>query len=363
MMKSAPPKTDAQRAKQKRKRQRRSVAKRQALELKLGTRAVDAANHNAQHRFFQSLDSKQSRYPIDDYKTRDRGFVSRSGHIDIAALTTEFGPILRLSAQMKVRRVSEPDLDEKKIVPAILSSAIKPEIVDWEHPELDSPPSMSKEEELRKVLALAKGLIFKADRTYRCRLGFQNSIQTTSGGVVATQLNVSSVVSSVEWSVIDQLFDEIFIHSMTVNYQPHNLGGIGVNGSAGTGARENVNTTSNTTSPLSVGLIMASYFGNVGAPATAAAMTANPNRKIAHSGSPWRYVWRNNVRYDPRGISLDPTSSALGWTGWTEITNANLVGGFMYIRALADIVVGNASAAVFLGSYELSYDVSFRARV
>jgi len=200
------------------------------------------------------------------------------------------------------------------------------------------------------------GMLFKADKPYRCKLGIHNNISTNGSGIITSVLNVSSVTTTTEWSTIVALFDEGFVHSMECRYQPFNITGVGPQAAT---AVPTVTAVAAAQGIQNCGVIMAAYFNNVSTLTSSTALIANPNHKLAHSAKPFTYTWRNNCRFDPRGLALDPTAN-WGWQGWTFVGSLNQNGGFVQIRGINDPTL---AVSAVLGTFELIYDVSFRARV
>jgi hypothetical protein len=208
------------------------------------------------------------------------------------------------------------------------------------------------------ALKLLKGILFKSDRPYRCSLGLHNNISCNGSGLIVSSFSVSGIASVYEWSSLAALFDECFVHSMIIKFQPFNITGVGP--SLGGGAALVTVTGASTLAQgiQNCGMIIAGYFSATGSVSTAAGMTANPNHRIVHSAKAFTYSWRNNVRFDPHGISLDPLTS-VGWNGWVFVASVGEMGGFVQMRGINDVVL---AAAAVLGTFELMYDVSFRAR-
>lgn len=203
--------------------------------------------------------------------------------------------------------------------------------------------------------------VFKADTPYRCRLGRSINVATSASGVLNYQQAVSDIANTSEWTSIDALFDEFFVHSMTVHFQPYNR-----HSSAGAGA---INTTVNAAQVTSTagstvtssGVYLVSLFNGATYYTSAAAMLANPTRALKMSDETWSYAWKNNTRFDPRGPALS-SASAESWQGWTLISATSNYGGTVQMRTATDITYGDAVHAWNLGSIALIFDVSFRAR-
>lgn len=203
-------------------------------------------------------------------------------------------------------------------------------------------------------------MLFKADKPYRCRLGYFNNVATSAAGVLNFSINVNSIGSVAEWSSIDALFDECFVHSMTWRYQPYNRHGSAGTNTAGGPAIPQVATASaglvNT-----CGVVLVSLFHGAPNYATANAMLDNATMKLALSDEPWSYAWRNNERFDPRGPGMSD-GTGLSWQGWMNVTNVARLAGNIQMRTAVDQALGDLTHALDLGSIAVLFDVSFRAR-
>jgi len=219
---------------------------------------------------------------------------------------------------------------------------------------------MLEELVFKKALIMAKGLLFKADKPYRCRLGVYSQMATNGSGVLNFVVTTANVVNCTEWSTLDVLFDECFVHSYSIKYLPYNTP-LAVPVSSGA-VPTVITTTSAVTGVASQGLIMACYFSTAVSTAAADTFFSNPNHKLAHSAKPFRYTWRNNTKFEKRGPSFSPSATTSGWLGWTNVSQAGDLGGCIGIRALHDTAFGSTSNTVTLGSLVQMYDVSFRAR-
>jgi hypothetical protein len=230
--------------------------------------------------------------------------------------------------------------------------------VSDEKTETKSPPALRDPESPSLMKGMMRGM-FKADHPYRTRLGLSSVLNTSAAGVLNTSFAVTSISSTQEWSSIDALFDEAFVHAMHLTFSPVNRGGAGTSAGAAIGGTPTF--VAGTGVVISVGLQFVSLFANAGTYNTATAMLSNPNISIRMSDAIIRYAWRNNVRFDPHGLSLGPASSQ-GWQGWFPITASANLGGAIQIRTMDDQALGDGSHAFTLGHVALVYDVSFRTR-
>jgi len=221
---------------------------------------------------------------------------------------------------------------------------------------------LDKQADFLRAFTLLKGLMFKADQPYRTKLGLGGVMNTNGSGVLAVTVANNVISTTQEWSSIDALFDEFYVHSFTVKYHPYNAdGGGGMHAASTVGGEPTCAQAANQV--LSCGLSVVAMQGNAGAYTTAIAMLSNPSLKQVSSNKTWTYTWRNNVRYDPRGYTIDATGlTNLGWQGWNFIGAASNVGGFVTIRATNDVVMGDGTHTFSMGHYTSQWDISFRVR-
>jgi hypothetical protein len=210
------------------------------------------------------------------------------------------------------------------------------------------------------TLSLLKGIIFKRDQPYRTRLPLQGTLTTTAGGLLNLVLSNASISSASEWSSIDALFDEFFTHSFTIHFLPQNNLGGGVGSSNTAGETGGITTTANT-QVNNVGMLVCSLFNGAANYGSASAMAANATVAIKHTSVRWKYTWRNNVRFDPRGMNIGSAAVA-GFSGWQLVANVSSVGGAIAFRAINDTLIGKLTDVVNLGNYLAFWDISFRAR-
>lgn len=221
---------------------------------------------------------------------------------------------------------------------------------------------LDEDADLRKAFQLLKGLVFKADRPYRCRQSFMSSWGTTAAGVVNQTVAVNNIINSVAWSSITTLFDEFFVHSMTFHHFPHNGAGAFPVDTSVAGATVGVPTVAGSNTVIyNCALVIAPLYGNYTASAAVGLINV-PGRALRRTDKGWTYTWRNNVRFDPHGITLSPGATARGWTGWTASSDASYIGGSIVMRAVNDQAIGDLTHAVNLGLTVCDWDVSVRAK-
>jgi len=224
--------------------------------------------------------------------------------------------------------------------------------------DFELPPSLTKL--LTFQSQLLRGMLSSADHPFRTTLSFQGFVSTSAAGVLNATFTLAQLGSAGEWSAIDTLFDEFFVHGFDVHYDPFNLAVTPVTAaatftiatSAGAAAQNNT---------ANCGAITASLFGGVGAYTSAAAMTNNFTHQLVHTARTWDHKWTNQVRFNPRGVSLAPGAS-IGWAGWTSIGAVSDISGLVQIRTVNDQALGDGAHSVTIGSYVQRWDVSFRSR-
>jgi hypothetical protein len=222
--------------------------------------------------------------------------------------------------------------------------------------------SKARDDAFAMALQLLRGTMFKSDRPYKTRLGYHNNLSTNGSGVLNSVVNVSSITSVIEWATLVALFDEVFVHSMTMRYYPFNMDGTTPFASAAVASQAVETTLSGGIGVANCGLIMACFMSAAGTLTTASALIANPNHKLAHSSKPWKYVWRNVTRFDRHGPSFSSASNT-GWMGWTFVSDANFLGGFIQVRTINDQAIGTGGVVNTLGTLQIEFDISFRSRV
>ena len=222
---------------------------------------------------------------------------------------------------------------------------------------------LTEEEEGQSLLKVLAKQMFKADHPYRTKLSTVGVFTTNSSGVLNVQIATSSVANTAEWSTINALFDEFYVHAFELMYEPFNKhGSIGVS-SSGTPGAEVITATTGASYVYSVGCIAVALFSTPAYYSTSAGMINNPNARVLHTGDSWRFAWRNNVRFDLHGPTATLSSSAQGWQGWSYVSDTANLGGALQVRAINDQAMGTGSTNVInTGNYVLRYDVSFRSR-
>jgi len=200
----------------------------------------------------------------------------------------------------------------------------------------------------------------------RLKLALGSSITTNSGlgkyqaFFYAGNKNLTfyNIASAVEFTSLDSLFDEVFIHSLHVVYKPRNkYNGLYLNSTA----------TSDVNSSLATVYFLPhnspDYTDSSGA-FFAAAVAAQ--HKVVNTGEAWTFTARNPTKFNPTADNGDETTTAnsMGWMQFAQV--GTKYGGFIgMMLPLPTAVSGTASlypeSATF-GDYVVYYDLSVRAR-
>lgn len=184
--------------------------------------------------------------------------------------------------------------------------------------------------------------------TYRVHVGTVATLTTGGGGVVNTVYSNTGIASSPEFIPYAALFDEFFIHSLQIGFEPLN---------------QYMNTqASSFTAPVSGMLLLAPLYHEALPYTVTADMANNVRVKKVHSGRTWTYTWRNNE--DPKsGVLAAPfPSSSIPCQGWclTAAAAAALYSGQIQVRN--NFAFSGAASSV-LGDVLVRWDVTFRAKI
>jgi len=172
---------------------------------------------------------------------------------------------------------------------------------------------------------------------------------------------ISNVSNSAEWASLGAIFDEFFVHSMTLNYHPIN--------------KYSASTTASTTAAGSPGFI--NTLGCViyglqhnqqvytdSSTCATAAMSSALSRWV-NLGDSFRFKWKNVERFDPDGTLGDQTT-ADSTQAWCSMNAAPKYGGTV---GFATFDASGASAGIGallengqFGQAMLQWDISFRVR-
>jgi len=203
----------------------------------------------------------------------------------------------------------------------------------------------------------ARGMYFRTQLHYGGTVASNSSagkyIQFIGG---ATTFAPNTVSSAGEWTSFNSVFEEFFIHSMKIQYQPNNqfLQGY-VNG-----------TSTNVQTSLAV---ISAYQHDQPTPSDAAQayyqfMNASQT-KVWNTGRPMSFTWRNIEKFDKNGPVGDATTATHTQT-WMNMGDVAKYGGYIIFATVyptsASPSAGAYGQSVTWGDFVASYDISFRYR-
>jgi len=173
------------------------------------------------------------------------------------------------------------------------------------------------------------------------------------GGV--TGFDVNQIQNSVEWTSFNTVFEEFFVHSMGLQYEPVNQFTTGMQ--SGTGNLEDS------------GVVIAGYQHNQ--PAIAETnhswtdMMNSSQSVYKNTSRPFKFTWKNVEKFAKDGTAGDATTS-VNTQAWLNIGSVAKLGGFVTAAlpfATAAAAAANAYAInTNFGSIIVTWDVSFRYR-
>lgn len=190
----------------------------------------------------------------------------------------------------------------------------------------------------------------KAGRTYRTRLGYIGAITTNSTGAINAAVNCSTLNTTSEFSSIAGIFDEYFIHSFKVLYEPFNQ-------FFGPAVVEPAPFTS-----WSSGLLIgAPLYHGAASYLSASSMINNIDFKTLHTGRRWTMVWTNNENPKSGVVVAASTSSSTPTQGWcpTTGTPSGFYTGALQFRTSLPL---SNTTSITCGQTVIMFDVSFRVR-
>jgi len=179
--------------------------------------------------------------------------------------------------------------------------------------------------------------------------------QFLNGGV---QQFFGGVSSAAEFSSLDVLFDEVFIHSMHYVVKARNKYS-GVYPAQGTATDYGAGMAVMYFLPNGAG----DYTDNSGLVQNAA---CSRQHKIVNLGEDWTFTAKNPTKFDPAGPIGDQssTNSAMGWCLFSLVNSK--YGGFCAIgtpvQTGASLQIGTLLESQPVADYMLYYDISVRAR-
>jgi len=195
------------------------------------------------------------------------------------------------------------------------------------------------------ALIAMRGLLGK--RTMRTGLGYISTVITQSTGAINQTISVSGVASTSEFAACAALFDEFYVHSMTLTYEPLD--------------QFQDQPVASLASPSSSAIYGAPLYHGASTYTSASVMANNVGFRVLYSGRPWRMVWKNNESSKSTVASSSTTSTPLPCQGWclTNSSAAVLYTGLIQLRN--NTVLGTALSST-VGDLAVQYDVEFRAR-
>jgi len=216
-----------------------------------------------------------------------------------------------------------------------------------------------------KLGALLTGMSGRGKRGlfYRTILNLGGAFDTGTAGSyyvnwngTGAELLVNSVANTGEWGSFNGVFQEFFVHKMTVHYEPSNQNLQGY-----------VNGTS--TNVQTMGVALSSVQHSQAFPAdtgTAYQTLMNSSQcKWTNTSRKWSFAWKNIEKFSKNGPVGDSTTSASS-TSWMNMGNSAKYGGAIAAAfAFATNATPSSSAlpvSAKLGIYIVRYDVSFRYR-
>lgn len=220
-------------------------------------------------------------------------------------------------------------------------------VVDSKEEKKDDDPvdiSLPLPRDLLSTLML-KPSVSGGDKCWKIPIGGAANLSTNGSGLISSALTMAGVSATSYFTSLATLFDEFYIESCTIQYQPS--------------TRYQTLPSSASTDFNGTPLGIASLFLDTSSYTNINQMPANPTFKFKHTSSPFTYVWKNNVRRS-EAMSSEPTSTqaALGWVR-TNATPSQYYGGTVQF-------IGSASSAMrvstVVGILAYRWDVWFRAK-
>jgi len=280
--------------------------------------------------------------------------------------------------EQKSRQPSKQRLGHKSVHPSFDLSMLSvcKELVLAQHTmalTVDSDFDEEKKEEkvpravsVKPLLGLMGAARGPGGLQVRIKLALGSFIQTNSGlgkyqaFAYAGNKNLTfyNIAAAAEFTSLDVLFDEVFIHSVRIVAKPRNkYSGTYVNGTNPTFASSGLATV---------------YFLPHNSPDYADSSSAYFNaavaaqHKIVSLAENWTFTARNPTRFS-RGADIGDQTTSNSSMGWMQFGSVGTkYGGFIGVMLpLATAVSGTASLypeSTFLADYVAYYDLSVRAR-
>jgi hypothetical protein len=199
--------------------------------------------------------------------------------------------------------------------------------------------------EFKALARIPRSIKDPGQNVFRSKIGLTTYLTTSSAGILDYRANCSTINSIAEFANFVTQFDEFFVLSMDVHYEPYGQY---------IGAPAMTSLVINSTQLYAVSLYHGTSPYTTAAPAPA--MLNNSTLRLLSSGRPFSYKWINNE--DPTSDVANSTSNAS--QHWQLTTNANVYSGTIQIQAGSTI--GSTTVSQTIGTAAVIYDVIFRAR-
>lgn len=219
---------------------------------------------------------------------------------------------------------------------------------------------------LGSLLQLGNGKKGGRGMQYRTKLHYGGFMDTNSsagkyllqfpgGGTMGT-FPVNLIANGGEWSSFNSVFEEFFIHSVTLRFMPNNMN-----------LANFINSTS-TNLQTCMG-VLACYQHDQAAPTDGSStfyqMQNSPQSKVIHTGKPFTITWKNIEKFDKNGTVGD-ASTAQHSQAWLNMADVAKYGGYIG-GALPYATNAAASSTTFLVNVQFgvilcAWDISFRYR-
>jgi hypothetical protein len=197
-----------------------------------------------------------------------------------------------------------------------------------------------------ELLTTMRGLF--GDQPYRVKLKSAFTMSSSGSGIVNSALFTSGIASLSQFSSFATIFDEFFVHSVTMKWIP---------ASRYTGPIGFISSTQTTVANIPLGIAKLQH--SQAAYTTLISMANNAGFEYRSSGDPWTISWKNLEKSNtPTVIAV--TGQTLPFQGWGPCSNvANVTGGIQFLGNTTPVLPNSA----VLGSFVAVYDTSFRLRM
>jgi hypothetical protein len=225
---------------------------------------------------------------------------------------------------------------EHKVLPVIYRGSSGPAVLAI--PSLDYRYEAT---EASTVLRNTTRRLF-GDKYYRIRLSTALNMSSSGAGVVNSVINASGAASLTDFTALSGIFNEFFVTSFDVMWEPASL----YNGPVGY-------SPATTVSSLPLGCAQLQHFAAVYT--TVSNMTENYDFRWNNTGRPFHTKWVNVERSN---VDTVPETGAAG-QGWQPVQfGSNYSGSLQFLST----VTPTLPVSAVLGTFFVSYDVLFRLR-